>query len=107
MVQPSREDLTAAMIAGTSTMISHIEVQWPDGTTTTMSNVAANQTITISSLAPCEGNLDDDDDVDFNDLVALLAAWGPCGECAADLDDDGSVGFPDLILLLAAWGPCD
>ena len=37
----------------------------------------------------------------------LLAAWGPCQECPEDLNDDEQVGFDDLLLLLAAWGPCE
>ncbi|NNF41933.1 MAG: DUF1028 domain-containing protein [Phycisphaerales bacterium] len=53
-------------------------------------------------------DLDDDGDVDFTDLLTLLAAWGPCppppDACAADLDGDGLVGFVDLLTLLAAWG---
>ena len=52
------------------------------------------------------GDLDGDGDVDFNDLVAFLAAYGPCpggGTCAADFDGDGDVAFSDLLLLLAAF----
>ena len=42
--------------------------------------------------------------VNFNDLLLLLGAWGPCGDpCPADLDGDGFVGFPDILILLAAW----
>ena len=26
--------------------------------------------------------------------------------CPADIDDDGTVGITDLLALLAAWGPC-
>jgi len=49
----------------------------------------------------------DDGMVGVEDLLALLAAWGPCGaSCNADLDGSGSVDTPDLLTLLAAWGPC-
>ena len=51
-------------------------------------------------------DLDDDCLVDFDDLVALIAAWGPCtngDDCNADIDDDGDVGFVDLIIMLADW----
>ncbi len=54
----------------------------------------------------CPGDIDLSGDVGFNDLVALLSAWGPCVDCAADLDGSGDVGFADLVALLAAWGPC-
>ncbi len=48
----------------------------------------------------------DGDDVGITDLLALLAAWGSCGEgcCLADLDIDGEVGITDLLLMLANWG---
>ena len=41
--------------------------------------------------------------VDFDDLVALLAAWGPCGSCAPDLDQSGFVDWNDLLILLSEW----
>ena len=44
----------------------------------------------------------------FDDLLAVLAAWGPCDEdCPEDLNDDDDVDFDDLLLVLAGWGPCD
>ena len=51
-------------------------------------------------------DLNDDCLVGFNDLLILLAAWGPCpdGEdCEADFNDDTDVGFADLLVLLANW----
>jgi len=54
----------------------------------------------------CPSDLDGDGATGFSDLLALLAAWGPCPECPEDLDADDVVGFMDLITLLAAWGPC-
>ncbi|MBT8485155.1 MAG: hypothetical protein KJO43_06215 [Phycisphaerae bacterium] len=53
------------------------------------------------------GDVDGDGDVDFNDLLLVLAAWGDCPDppaaCPADVDGDGTVGFPDLLMLLANW----
>ncbi len=61
---------------------------------------------TIRIVTP--GDLDGDGDVDASDLLALLAAWGPCPAglpaCSADLDGDGIVGVPDLLILLSRWG---
>ena len=49
-------------------------------------------------------DLDCSGSVDFNDLVSLLSAWGPCGACPADFDGNGEVDFNDLVALLSAWG---
>lgn len=55
----------------------------------------------------CPGDVDDDSDVDFNDLVSLLAAWGDtCSGCPEDVNDSGTVNFDDLVALLASFGPC-
>ncbi|MHC4413950.1 MAG: hypothetical protein ACYS0G_01565 [Planctomycetota bacterium] len=54
------------------------------------------------------GDLDGDGTVGINDLLILLAAWGPCPDppdpCPADLNGDGTVGMGDLLALLADWG---
>lgn len=55
----------------------------------------------------CVGDLDGSGALDFGDLLAILAAWGPCeGECPEDLDGSGAVDFGDLLLVLGEWGPC-
>ena len=54
-------------------------------------------------------DLDGSGTIDFDDLLAVLAAWGPCDPkkpCPADLDHDDDVDFDDLLTLLAAWGEC-
>ncbi|MBX3373427.1 MAG: choice-of-anchor B family protein [Phycisphaeraceae bacterium] len=54
---------------------------------------------------PATGDLNGDGTVGFDDLLILLAAWGPCTPpCDADLSGDGTVGFDDLLLLLSNWG---
>lgn len=47
-----------------------------------------------------------DGTVDFADVLAVIAAWGPCSGCAADVDGDGAVDFTDLLAVIAAWGGC-
>ncbi len=55
----------------------------------------------------CRPDLDRDGVVGFGDVLALLAAWGPCmPTCPADLDTNSAVGFTDLLIVLGAWGPC-
>lgn len=53
------------------------------------------------------GDVDVDGDVDFEDALAMLSAWGPCPAppqgCNADANDDGVVGFDDLLALLSGW----
>jgi hypothetical protein len=53
----------------------------------------------------CPADIDGDGVVGFEDLLVVLASWGPCA-CAADIDGDGEVGFPDLLIVLAEWGEC-
>ncbi|MBT8486191.1 MAG: hypothetical protein HKO59_01350 [Phycisphaerales bacterium] len=53
------------------------------------------------------GDVDGDGDVDFTDLLGLLAAWGRCppppATCHADQTGDGVIDFTDLLVVLAAW----
>jgi len=50
-------------------------------------------------------DLDGDGDVDFGDLLLVIAAWGPCGvgACPEDLNGDGSVGFADILAVLSDY----
>jgi autotransporter-associated beta strand protein len=55
---------------------------------------------------PCPADVNGDTMVDVTDLLALLAAWGPCPGCPEDSTGDGNVDVTDLLNLLAAWGAC-
>ena len=44
--------------------------------------------------------------VNVTDLLAVLAAWGPCEECLEDIDGNGIVNVTDVLALLGAWGAC-
>ncbi|MHC4991118.1 MAG: S8 family serine peptidase [Planctomycetota bacterium] len=61
--------------------------------------------IDVANLAP--GDLNADGQVNVDDLLALITAWGDCPEestsCPADLDHSGSVGADDLIILVMNW----
>ncbi len=49
------------------------------------------------------GDATGDGVVDFQDILAVLGAWGPCGGCPEDLNDDGVVSFADLLVVLGNW----
>lgn len=62
------------------------------------------------------GDVDCSGLVDFSDVIAVLAAWGPCPEagdpplpvacpaCPGDVDENGTIGFNDLITVLSSFG---
>ena len=55
----------------------------------------------------CDEDVDGDGSVNFRDLLAVIAAWGPCKRtCDQDVDRDGMVGLTDLLRVLAVWGKC-
>jgi heat shock protein beta len=51
------------------------------------------------------GDIDGSGAVQVDDLILVLADWGPCEQdcCLADLDLDGQVGPLDLALVLQFW----
>jgi hypothetical protein len=53
----------------------------------------------------CPADINNSGDVDVQDLLLLLAAWGTDDD-DADIDNSGNVDVGDLLLLLAAWGDC-
>lgn len=59
----------------------------------------------IEIVAPCPEDLDGSGDVDFEDILRVLDAWGNNGG-AEDLDGSGTVDFADLLIVLDGWGPC-
>jgi hypothetical protein len=53
----------------------------------------------------CPADVDGDGDVDVNDMVAVILAWGTAN-AAADVNDDGIVNVSDLIAVIVGWGTC-
>ena len=58
------------------------------------------------SVPSCEGDVDNDGFVNFNDLIQVLASWGVCPDCPEDVDASGTVDFNDVLSLLSFWGEC-
>jgi predicted outer membrane repeat protein len=54
----------------------------------------------------CVGDITGDGTVGVDDLLELIATFGPCDGCPADLDGDGIVGVDDILIILSAWGDC-
>jgi hypothetical protein len=62
------------------------------------------------TFAPCPpGDATMDADVNIDDLLAVVNAWGACpsrpAECPADFDHNNTVNVDDLLLVINHWGP--
>jgi len=50
------------------------------------------------------GDVNGDGLVNTDDLLAVLAVWGPCAPpCPEDIDGDGLVSVNDVLILIGAW----
>ena len=59
----------------------------------------------VESDPATPGDIDGDGDVDINDLMSLIAAYGStCSGCPEDVDGDGDVDINDLMILLGNYG---
>ena len=64
-------------------------------------------TVVGAPVAGCPWDISNFDGVvGINDLLELLAAWGPNPGHPADFNGDNVVGINDLLELLGNWGPC-
>ncbi len=41
--------------------------------------------------------------VNIDDILLILAAWGPCDGCPEDVDGNNVVDFQDLLVVLKNW----
>jgi hypothetical protein len=65
---------------------------------------AVGDTFTIvKGTGEIPGDVDGSLAVDVTDLLAVLAAWGPCLGCPEDVDDTCDVDVADLLEVLANW----
>ena len=60
---------------------------------------------------PCDGDTNNDGEVNVVDLLAVISAWGDCSGCPEDFNDNGSVDVTDLLLVISAaaapWCPSE
>ena len=54
----------------------------------------------------CPSDVDGDIFVGWNDVLAVIGAWGS-NDPDADVDNDNIVGIFDLLTVLTAWGQCE
>jgi len=54
----------------------------------------------------CPADLNNDGYRNFDDVLELVANWGPCTGCSEDLNNDGYVNYDDVLVIVANWGPC-
>ena len=59
----------------------------------------------IISTPACEGDINEDGNVNVTDLLAVIEAWSQL-KSPADVNDDGTVDVSDLLLIVANWGEC-
>ncbi|MHC5114378.1 MAG: DUF1028 domain-containing protein [Planctomycetota bacterium] len=89
------------LTAGTAPGVDRFRVTADDGIRPVL--LTPDATLTYFAL----GDVDGDGDVDFGDILALIAQWGDCAPppapCPADLNGDGTVGFADVLVLIANW----
>lgn len=92
-------DAVSDALADSATDIDHVNPDYAGGLGRGRLDVAS---ALAALVAPADVN--GDGVIGLADLIAVLAAWGPCEACPADVDGDGEVSFADLTTVLAAWG---
>jgi hypothetical protein len=97
----SQSELSAHFGLAGATIIDEITVGWTNGTTTTLTDVPANQTLTIAAPATtCPADLDRNAAVDVFDLLLFVDRWF-AGD--ANYDNTASTDIFDLLAYLDAW----
>jgi hypothetical protein len=77
----------------------------PDGLSFYTLSEGSHQPIYFYEVPPVIGDVNGDGTVNVADLLAVIAAWGPCPPpCAADTNGDGAVNISDLLLVIGHWG---
>ena len=98
-------ELSAHFGLAEADVVAELIVEWNNGRRTLRRNVAADQTLTITSCF-IDGDVDGDERVDFVDLNVILDNWGTAVPVYrnGDANGDGAVNFTDLDALLSGWG---
>ena len=59
----------------------------------------------VETGSPCDGDINDDGEVNGSDLSLILGFWGSASGLH-DLDENGIVDGADLAIVLGEWGSC-
>ncbi|MCZ6817392.1 MAG: CRTAC1 family protein, partial [Planctomycetota bacterium] len=92
---------------GPAGVADEVIVEWPDGTSTVLSDVPANQVLTITHGG--FGDLDADGDIDDSDVSLFLGCYSGASVAygsacrASDLDGDGDVDCDDFTVMAEAF----
>ena len=81
----------------------HSQPEWLDAPPT---QFAPQELACVADIAPADGG---DGQVNVQDLLAVINAWGPCANCVEDFlptGGDGSVNVTELLAVINNWGTC-
>ncbi|MCB9862720.1 MAG: VCBS repeat-containing protein [Phycisphaerales bacterium] len=103
----SQSEMSAHFGLATATVVDELRIEWTNGAVTVMSNVPADQTITIPAPAPvllgdmnCDGIVDIADAAPFAtalaDAAVYATAYPSCDIAAADLDGNSVIDARDI-----------
>jgi enediyne biosynthesis protein E4 len=94
----SQSELGVHLGLGEATMIDAVRIQWTDGSFQTLTDVPANQRLTV--VAPFHpADLDGSGAVDINDVMAFIGGYSK-GDLSSDHNGDGVLDVFDMLLYL-------
>jgi hypothetical protein len=68
----------------------------------------SGQMFRITYDGPGPGDVDGNGEVNVDDLIAVILAWGDCWGgppvCPGDIDGSGQVDVDDLLVVILYWG---
>ena len=73
----------------------------PQSTSLSISMTSVITAVGDPETPACDVN--GDGQVNTNDILAVLAEWGPCNGCDSDTNDDGVVNVNDILAVLDCW----
>ncbi len=71
--------------------------------TSAATKIVIDSEVTATSDHSIPGDVNGDGVVNTDDLLAVIAAFGPCEECPEDLDGDGVVGVGEILTIIDNW----